>query len=161
MYRVYRDEKIDHEITAEFNNKTQPNIKRKGSSGNISILRYQDLNKCTTISRTTLGMDIIQKYGKTISKISKIVQHREEQLQSLVKAIQENDELQKARERAQEESEDSENIENDDIEERTLDELIHLKEKDVPFKCKPYIKTAIFENINNRKDYDSKLIISS
>ena len=83
------------------------------------------------------------------------MKHKEAQLQNLIKAIKENEDIKKTKE-VQHDSDNSENIENDDIQERTLDELINLIEKDVPFKNKPYIKTAIFEFIKERKDYDSK-----
>jgi len=66
LFRVYEGEPIGHEATAEFKDKTQPNIKRRGSSDNISFNKYHELNKSMTISRTTIGMDIKQRYLYTL-----------------------------------------------------------------------------------------------
>ena len=93
MYRVYENVTIGHEVTEEFKEKSELQPKRRDSSNNISLSRYQNLSKSTIINQTTLGKDIRQKNEKIVRKIAEIVQHREGQLQNLTKAVKESEDL--------------------------------------------------------------------
>lgn len=151
------EDTTDNSDTAKFNKQ-----KKKKSSKNLHVARFQAIKNISTTVNTKMLKSRQKRDEHVINKIMKIAHTRQAHINTLLKAFEDGElnETQLREEAEGDSYEDSASnssvdakMRNEDLQERTQDELLAIIQKDIPEKYRHYIGQAVQDFIKDKNDY--------